>query len=247
MTADQITAVAILVGALILFGSGRLRHDIVALITLSAVALADLIPADAVFAGFGHPAVITVLAVLIISAGLQRAGVVSLAARLLAPYTENQLQQIFVLCAVVAVLSAFVNNVGALALMMPVALATAAQHGRNPSILLMPLAFAAILGGMTTMIGTPPNIIVANVRGELADAPFALFDFTPVGLAVAISGVSFVALIGWRLLPNERQAADPQRAIFTVGGYLAELRVAPNSPLIGRPMREGTLFFEQGA
>ena len=247
MTVDQSLATLILLGVLALFISGQVRHDVSAMIALAAVALADLVPADEIFDGFGHPAVVTVAAVLIISAALNKSGVVDLAARRLGPYTEHPLQHILVLTSVVAVLSAFINNVGALALMMPVALATAAARERSPSILLMPLAFAAILGGMTTLIGTPPNIIVASIRGEALGAPFTLFDFTPVGLAVAAVGVLFVALIGWRLLPKSRQSTDPQHAIFTVGGYLAELRVPEGSSLAGRPMREAHLFYEQGA
>ncbi|MEO1330517.1 MAG: SLC13 family permease, partial [Pseudomonadota bacterium] len=243
MTTDQILAVAILFGALVAFVDGRLRHDLIALGVLVATALAGLVPQDEIFDGFGHPAVLTVMAVLILSAALNRSGVVELAAAKLGPYTKNQFMHILVLCGAVAVLSAFINNVGALALMMPVALATASEHGRNPAILLMPLAFAAILGGMTTLIGTPPNIIIANFRAE----PFGLFDFTPVGLAVAAAGVAFVATVGWRLLPFERRAQDPQSAIFEVGGYLTELRVPEGSPLVGQPMRQAQLLFEHGA
>ncbi len=245
MTMDQLIAIAILLGALGLFLQGRYRHDLIALGVLVAVALTGLAPGDAVFDGFGHPAVLTVMAVLILSAALNRSGVVELAAARLGPYTENALAHVLVLCAAVAVLSAFINNVGALALMMPVALATASEHGRNPAILLMPLAFAAILGGMTTLIGTPPNIIVANFRAGAE--PFGLFDFTPVGLPVAAAGVAFVALVGWRLLPEQRRAANPQAALFEVGGYLTELRVTRDSPLVDRPMREATLLFEHGA
>ncbi|MGD1868422.1 MAG: SLC13 family permease [Neomegalonema sp.] len=249
MDNSQLLAVAILLGALVLFASGRLRHDVIALATLGAVALAALAPADRIFAGFGHPAVLTVMAVLMISQALNRAGVVDMIAQPLAPYPAHQLQHMLLLTGVVAALSAFMNNVGALALMMPVALATAAEHGRNPSILLMPLAFASILGGMTTLIGTPPNIIIANLRADMAGTagePFGLFDFAPVGLPVAVLGVLFVALIGWRLLPKERQSADAQRAIFNVGEYLAELRVTEESPIVGGSLRAADLLFEDG-
>lgn len=247
MTVDQMLAVGILIGALILFASGRLRHDVIAILVLGAVAVSGLVPAEDAFDGFGHPAVITVMAVLIISAALNRSGLVEMIAQGLSRFTANQNTHVLALTGVVGALSSFMNNVGALALMMPVAIATAAKEGRNPSILLMPLAFAAILGGMVTLIGTPPNIIVATIRADAVGEPFAMFDYAPVGLSVAVVGVLFVALIGWRLLPRQRQAADPQRAIFTVGGYLTELRITENSPIRGRPMREAALFYEQGA
>ncbi len=238
-------AILVLVGALVLFASGRLRHDVVALLILVAVALLGLVPEAKIFEGFGHPAVITVAAVLIMSSVMSRSGVVEIVADRLEPYTENQAAHLLVLCGVVAALSAFINNVGALALMMPVALATAKTRGRNPSILLMPLAFAAILGGMTTLIGTPPNIIIASIRAEsAADAPFGLFDFTAHGLPVAVAGVLFVALVGWRLLPKDRQAANPQEAIVSVGGYVAELRLSEESDLVGRSVRESGALAE---
>lgn len=245
MTSEAWQSIGVLAGALALFASGRLRHDVVALIVLVAIALLGLAPDDAIFAGFGHPAVITVAAVLILSGMLSRAGVVELAADALAPYTKRQLTHILLLCATVAVLSAFINNVGALALMMPVALATAAEHKRNPAILLMPLAFAAILGGMTTQIGTPPNIIIAGLRADALGEPFGLFDFTPVGLATASAGVAFVAFIGWRLLPADRRAADPQEALFDVGGYVAELRAPEGSEAVGMTVRALEERFEE--
>ncbi|MCI4665124.1 MAG: SLC13 family permease [Neomegalonema sp.] len=247
MTTEQWMAIAILVGALGLFAFSRVRHDVVALIVLGAVAVMGLAPAETIFAGFGHPAVITVAAVLILSAMLSRAGVVEIVADTMKPYTSNELVHILLLCGTVALLSAFINNVGALALMMPVALATAAENKRNPAILLMPLAFAAILGGMTTQIGTPPNIIIAQLRADAGLGAFGLFDFTPVGLATAVAGVAFVALIGWRLLPAERRAADPQQALFDLGGYVAELRVPEGSVAAGKALRELPLLTGEGA
>ncbi len=246
METDQWLSIGVLAGALGLFAFTRLRHDVVALMVLASVALLGLAPAETIFDGFGHPAVITVAAVLILSAMLSRAGVVEIAAEALTPYTRRPLAHILVLCGTVAVLSAFINNVGALALMMPVALATAAEHKRNPAILLMPLAFAAILGGMTTQIGTPPNIIIAGLRADALGEPFGLFDFTPVGLATAAAGVAFVAFIGWRLLPADRRAADPQEALFDLGGYVAELRVPEGSEAAGKTLRDLPAFGEEG-
>ncbi|MEL6316019.1 MAG: SLC13 family permease [Pseudomonadota bacterium] len=243
----QLLLFAILLGALVLFASGRLRHDVVALIALAAVGLSGLTPESEIFAGFGHPATITVMAVLMISAALNRSGVVTLFANALAPHTKRRWAHLLLLTGAVAVLSAFINNVGALALMMPVALATAQEHDRDPGILLMPLAFAAILGGMTTLIGTPPNIIVSSIRAEAVGAPYALFDFAPVGLLVATLGVAFVALIGWRLLPRRAQDRSAQERLFEVGAYLAELRVPEGSALVGKPLSQLRSLFDVGA
>ena len=238
MTFDQILVFAILLAVLVLFASGKLRHDIVALCALGLVAVAGLIPSDQLFSGFGHPAVITVMAVLILSEGLKRSGVVDMMAAQIMPYTKNLFMHILLLTGAVTVASAFMNNVGALALMLPVALATAAQHDRSPAIILMPLAFGAILGGMSTLIGTPPNIIIANYRTEVTGTSFSMFDFSPVGLPVALIGVIFVATIGWRLIPRERRASNSQEAIFNVGEYMTDLRISAGSPLIGRPLQE---------
>ncbi|MFB3078560.1 MAG: SLC13 family permease, partial [Lysobacterales bacterium] len=137
------------------------------------------------------------------------------------------------LTGVVTVASAFMNNVGALALMLPVALATAEKHERSPAILLMPLAFGSILGGMTTMIGTPPNVIIANYRAEIAGEPFTMFDFSPVGVAIAVFGLAFVILLGWRLIPKERQTQNAPQQLFEIDEYLTEMQIPEGSPLIG--------------
>ncbi|MDH3690136.1 MAG: SLC13 family permease, partial [Gammaproteobacteria bacterium] len=190
-------------------------------------------PSEA-FVGFGHPAVITVAAVLVISHALKNSGVVDLIAQKLIPLTEHQLLHIAALTAVVTVASAFMNNVGALALMLPVALATAGEHNRSPAILLMPLAFGSILGGMTTMIGTPPNIIIASYRAEVADAPFLMFDFSGVGLVVAVLGVVFITLFGWHLIPKERRSKNAPQQLFAIDDYLTEVRIPEDSVLIGK-------------
>ena len=238
MNSEQIIATSILAGALLLFGWGRYRYDFVALLCLVLTVIAGLVPGEAAFSGFGHPAVITVAAVLVISQALKNSGVVDLVTARLAPLTSNRFAHIFVLTAVVMVASAFMNNVGALALMLPVALATASEHNRSPALLLMPLAFGSILGGMTTMIGTPPNIIVASYRREISGEAFSLFDYSPVGIVVAAIGIVFIALIGWRLIPKERLAKNPPKQLFEVDGYLSEIRVAEDSPLIGRRLAE---------
>ena len=238
MTSDQAIAFAVLGGALALFAATRLRHDLVAVTTLLAVVAAGLVPAADAFDGFGHPAVITVAAVLVISRALKQSGAIERLAELLLPWTRHPLAHIASLTVVVTVASAFMNNVGALALMLPVALATAAEHGRSPALLLMPLAFGSILGGMTTMIGTPSNVIIATWRADAAGAPFAMFDFAPVGLAVAAVGVAFVTLAGWRLIPAERRRHNPPQQLFAIDEYLTELRLGEDSPLVGHYLAE---------
>ena len=234
MTNDQITITVILLGVLLMFAWGRWRHDLVAMTALVLCALFGLVSMDQTFSGFGHPAVVTVATVLIISHALKNSGFVTLAASRLGSMTKNRFLHIGILTLVVTVASAFMNNVGALALMLPIAIATASEHGRSPALLLMPLAFGSILGGMTTMIGTPPNIIIASFRADLpGEEAFGLFDFSPVGVPVAIAGVLFVVLVGWRLLPRERLEKNVSDQLFEVGDYLAELRITEESELIG--------------
>lgn len=228
LTFDQGVVFAVLGIALILFVRGPFRYDFVALLALLAVTITGVVPASDAFAGFGHPAVITVAAVLVISAALQEAGVVDLLVRPLARLGNRISVNIIALTVLVAVLSAFMNNVGALALMMPVAIRMATRGGFPPSALLMPLAFASLLGGLTTLIGTPPNIIIAGFRETETGDPFRMFDFAPVGAAVAAVGVAFIGLAGWRLVPR-RQSTASEKDIFEIDRYLSEVLVPSGS------------------
>ncbi|OED39186.1 potassium transporter TrkA [Chromatiales bacterium (ex Bugula neritina AB1)] len=236
MTTAQLTISTILLITLVLFAWGKYRHDIVAIFCLVMATVAGVVPADDAFSGFGHAAVITVAAVLIISHALKNAGVVTVIASYLTPFTGNIYIHIASLTCVVTVASAFMNNVGALALMLPVAIATANQANRSPALILMPLAFGSILGGMTTLIGTPPNIIIASYRAELTGQPFSMFDFSAVGFLVAIVGLAFITLIGWRLIPADRSSGDGSKALFEISHYLTEIEVKPESSLIGEPI-----------
>jgi len=232
MTTEQIIISCILGITLVLFAWGKYRHDIVAIFCLIMGVVAGVVPSDQAFTGFGHAAVITVAAVLIISHALKNAGVVNVIASYLTPFTGNIYIHIASLTAVVTVASAFMNNVGALALMLPVAIATANQANRSPALVLMPLAFGSILGGMTTLIGTPPNIIIASYRAEInGGQPFSMFDFSPVGLVVATLGLAFITLIGWRLIPSDRSSKDGSKALFEISHYLTEIEVSTDSPL----------------
>src|SRR5690606_18039444 len=212
---------AVLAAAIALFLTGRWRHDVVALAALLACVLVRLVEPEAAFSGFGHPAVITVAAVLVLSRGLQTSGAVDLLARYVIPAKAGPAASIAALTIVGALLSGVMNNVGALALLMPLAIQRAAKLEIPAGRVLMPLAFGSILGGMTTLIGTPPNLVVSSFRAGGGPNGFGMFDFTPVGATVAAAGIAFVVL-GWRLVP-ERKAAGAEG--FETSAYLTEARV----------------------
>jgi len=235
MTPEQIQASTLILVTLGLFAWGGWRYDIVALVALLAAVFLGLVPAEAAFEGFVHPAVITVIAVLILSRAIARSGIVAWLADRLVPRRGGFWRQLGTLCAVEAGLSAVMNNVGALALLLPVTLAVARNAGRSPSLYLMPLAFASLLGGLVTLIGTPPNLIVSNYRAELMGAPYALLDFAPVGGSLALVGVLFVTLAGWRLIPG-RQGMQTT-PLGQVDDFLSEWLVPAGSPAVGLSMR----------
>ncbi len=222
MSAPQAAIGIILLAAMAMFVWGRWRHDMVALGALLAAVAAGVVPADAAFAGFGHPAVITVACVLVLSRGLQASGAVDLLAARVLPREAGAVVSIAALSLLAALLSAVMNNVGALALLMPLALQLARRKELPPGQVLMPLAFSSILGGMTTLIGTPPNLIVSAFRQAHGGTGFGMFAFTPVGLAVAASGVVFVALAARLLVPVREQAG---LAGFDTEAYLTEVTV----------------------
>ena len=245
MSREQLLILAILAATVALFLWGRWRHDMVAAGALLACVVAGLVaPADA-FSGFGHPAVVTVACVLVLSRGLQTSGAVDALARMVLPSGAGPTLTLAALAALAALLSAFMNNVGALALLMPVAMQIASRQELPPGRVLMPLAFGSILGGMTTLIGTPPNLIVSGFRATTGAGSFSMFDFSPVGLPVAAIGVLFVGLVGWRLVPARKRAAAEG---FDTGAYLTEARVPEDSKAVGKTLREiERLLDEAGA
>lgn len=221
----------------LLFIWGRVRHDFAALIGLFLLVIAGIVPADEAFAGFGHPAVITVAAVLIIGKALEYSGLIDLLGKWVTQIGKNLLLQILALSSIVAVASAFMNNVGALAIMMPVALHIARKNGHPPSYLLMPISFASLLGGMTTLIGTPPNIIIATFRADLTGESFGMFSFSRVGLPIALSGILFIGFIGWRFLPK-RTAQKSEKDLFDIDDYITEVKVSKESKAKGLSIAE---------
>lgn len=235
MTRDQIILLVLLGITVALFLWARWRHDIVALGALLAAVAAGLVPSGEAFAGLGHPAVITVACVLVLSGALQSTGAIDWAARAIMPRSSSPAVMIGALAGFAAVLSGFMNNVGALALLMPFAIQVAARLDLPPGRVLMPLAFGSILGGMTTLIGTPPNLIVSGFRAQNGAGSFAMFDFAPVGLVVALAGIAFLVLGGWRLVPaRPRSGAET----FETGAYLTEALVPEGSKAAGMMLRE---------
>jgi len=233
MTNEQILLFAIMGAALVFFVWGRIRYDAVAVLALLVAVFAGIVPAGLAFSGFGHPAVITVAAILILSGALQGSGIVNPIVRWLKPLGGHPHLQVLAIVGLGAACSAFMNNVGALALILPIAVQSAYAAGRSPSQLLMPLSFGTLLGGLTTLIGTPPNIIIASIRASHNGQPFGMFDFAPVGVGVAAAGVAFIALIGWRLLPAREKAVDENEALYHVEDYITEVRLPEESPYVG--------------
>lgn len=235
LTGDQLFILTVLCASVGLFVWGRWRYDLVAMGALLAAIFWGLIPAEEAFAGFGHPAVITVACVLVLGHGLQISGAVNVLARRVLPGSSGPTLAILALAGLAAFLSGFMNNVGALALLMPVALQLAAKHALPAGKVLMPLAFASILGGMTTLIGTPPNLIVSGFRAAESGAGFAMFDFAPAGVPLAVLGVLFIGLAGWRLVPARKQSVEGS---FESGAYLSEVRIEEGSKAADKQVRE---------
>ena len=238
VTTDQGLLFALLVFVFAFLIWGRWRYDLVAFVALLLALLLGLVPKDQAFSGFGHPATVIIALVLVVSRGLSNSGVIELLARYCIDASRRLAAHIGIMSGLAATLSAVMNNVAALALLMPLDLQAAKKSGRSPSLSLMPLSFASILGGMITLIGTPPNIVIAEFRNDALGEPFKMFDFAPVGLVCAAVGVAYVALLGWRLLPQNRQSADAAKELFELADYIAEARVPKGSDIVGKRVRE---------
>lgn len=242
MSGDQIIILAVLAATMSAFLWGRWRHDVVAMGALLVCAFTGLVPGADAFTGFGHPAVITVACVLVLSYGLQITGAVDVMAKRILPSSAGPTLSILALCGLATALSGFMNNVGAMALLMPIAIQMAEKQNLPPGKVLMPLAFCSILGGTMTLIGTPPNLIVSGFRAEAGLGGFAMFDFLPVGLAVAVTGTAFIALIGRHLVPARKQADEGS---FDTGTYLSEVRIVERSKAVGKRLREVEEMLDQ--
>ena len=229
----QIIVFVTLGAALFMFIWGKIRYDIVALLALLFLVVMGIVPSAEAFSGFGHPAVITVASVLIVSKALQNSGLIEVIGKILEAAGSKLLVQIVMLSVIVAVASAFMNNIGALAILMPVAIHLARKNGHSPSHLLMPMAFASLLGGMTTLIGTPPNIIVATFRADITGEAFGMFDFSRAGVFIALSGMIFLVSIGWLLIPKRKpQGSDED--MFDIENYITEVKITGTSKIKGK-------------
>ena len=233
MTLAQGFAFAIVAFMMALFAWGRLRYDVVAMLALFASVMAGIVPAEKAFSGFSDDVVIIVATALLVSAAVAKSGVMEQAMRPLSPYLTSTRSQVFVLVFAVIALSTFIKNVGALAILMPVAFQMAKRSGTSPSQLLMPLAFGSLIGGLITLVGTSPNVIVARVREEILGRPFEMFDYAPVGLTIAGFGLICITLT-YRFLPKERRGGASLHAAINIENYVVDAKVPAGSPLIGQ-------------
>ncbi len=245
MTTDQAILFGILGAVFVLLIWGRWRYDAVAFGALIACIVLGVVPADDAFTGFGHPATIIIAMVLIVSAGLSSSGVIELVASWVVRSDRALFGHISVMAALSATLSAVMNNVAALALLMPVDLQAAKAAKRSPALTLMPLSFASILGGMVTLIGTPPNIVIAAYRADSLGESFSMFAFTPVGLSLAVIGVLFISLIGWRLIPRNAGNNGEASELLSVHDYVAELEVPEDARGLGKTWAEVRTVVEE--
>ena len=238
MTFDQIFLFSLFFAVFALMIWGRFRYDVIAFAALLIAVIVGVVPKDDAFLGFGHPATIIVALVLVVSRGLINSGAIDIVMRFISDGGKGVGGHIAKLAGIGAALSAFMNNVAALALLMPVDIQAAAKANRSPALTLMPLSFATILGGLVTLIGTPPNIIIASFRERELGESFHMFDFAPVGLACAVVGVAYVALIGWRMIPASATERNSGAELRDIHGYIAELTVNEDSSAIGKKVAD---------
>lgn len=234
---DQLLIGAVLLTALVLFVVDKWRYDIVAMGALLAASILGLVPTAEVFSGFGSAAVITVAAVLVISHALWRSGVVDALAGLVKRVGDRRWIQMIVLTGLTTLVSAFISNTGAMAIMIPVALQLARSSGGNASRVLMPMAAGSLLGGTITMIGTPPNIIIAEIRQAHGAESFGIFDFSPVGLAIAGAGLLFMWFAGRWFVPA-KDGRNSSSSPYDVSAYLTELYIPAENSFIGNTLYE---------
>ncbi len=237
MTQDQALSFAVLAAMMTAFAWGRLRYDIIAVLALITAILLGVVPHETAFSGFGDDIVIIVASALIVSAAVERSGIIEVALHRVSPNITSVQGQIVLLVITVTVLSAFVKNIGALAMMMPVAFQMARRSNTSPSRFLMPMAFGSLLGGLVTLVGTSPNIIVSRMREELTGEPFGMFDFTPVGLGLALAGALFL-VFGYRILPSRTKAVATMDEALDLNDYMTEGRVMPDSVVLGQTIRD---------
>lgn len=241
MTPQIALTLSIILGALILFGTEKLRVDIVALLVLLVVGLTGLVDAKEVFAGFSNSAVITVWAVYIVSGGLFKTGVADLLGKFILRIAGDREERLIaVIMLTCGIMSAFMNNVGATAMLLPAVVSISRQKNVPVSKLLIPLSFSSLLGGKLTLIGTPANILATNIVADFGLPTFDFFDFTPIGIVVFATGILYMVFIGRHLLPI-RQPLDVQQAPQQLKEYVSEVRVLPDGGLVGMTLMQSKL------
>ncbi|WP_374309704.1 SLC13 family permease [Dongia sp.] len=237
MTIDQALAFAVVAGMVGLFIWGRPRYDVTACLALLAALILGIVKPEEAFKGFSNDIVLIVASALVVSSAIAQTGILEAGLKRVLPRSHSFQLQLFVLVVTVTLLSAFVKNIGALAIMIPVAFQVARLSGVSPSRFLMPMSFGALLGGLMTQIGTSPNIIVSEVRGTLTGAPFSMFDFTPVGIILAVAGVLFL-MVGHRLLPERQRATASLDEAVRIKNYMTEAEITGTSPMVGKTIAE---------
>jgi di/tricarboxylate transporter len=237
MITAQLLAFAVIIGMMVAFVWGRWRYDLVAAGALLVAVAVGIVPPEAAFSGLSDDIVVIVGSALVVSAAVARSGIMEVAVRRFAPGVSSPRAQLVLLVLVVTVLSAFIKNIGALAIMIPIAFQMARSSGVSPSMFLMPMAFGSLLGGLMTQIGTSPNIIVSRVREELTGTAFTMFDFTPVGATLAAVGIVFLALFYWLLPTRSREGRSLDEAI-EIKNYTTEVHVPAESPSVGQTVGE---------
>lgn len=233
----QYLSLATLAGMMALFIWGRFRYDVVAILALLAALALGIVSPKRAFSGFSDDIVIIVGSALVISAAVQRSGVIERALRAISKRVTSIRWQLLVLTGSVGVTSAMVKNIGALAMLMPAAFQMAKKNDASPSVFLMPMAFASLIGGLMTLIGTSPNIIVSRVREQMTGRPFDMFDYTPVGFGLLVMGLIYLRF-AYRLIPRDRRAAPTMGEALNIKGYVTEVEIVEGSPAIGESVTE---------
>jgi di/tricarboxylate transporter len=246
MTLAQGLAFTIVAIMMALFVWGRIRYDVVSLLALLSAVFCGIVPPKEAFSGFSDDIVIIVASALVVSAAVARSGITEIIIRPLAPYLKTTRTQVFVLVLAVVSLSTFIKNVGALAILLPVALQFAKKSESSPSQLLMPLSFGSLLGGLITLVGTSPNVIVSRVREELTGQPFHMFDYAPVGLGLSLLGLVYITF-AYRILPRDRRGGVSLDAAINIENYVVEARVPEGSPFVGKTTAAVEAFGEGDA
>ena len=246
MTLAQGLAFTIVAIMMALFVWGRIRYDVVSLLALLSAVFCGIVTPKEAFSGFSDDIVIIVASALVVSAAVARSGITEIIIRPLAPYLKTTRTQVFVLVLAVVSLSTFIKNVGALAILLPVALQFAKKSESSPSQLLMPLSFGSLLGGLITLVGTSPNVIVSRVREELTGQPFHMFDYAPVGLGLSLLGLVYITF-AYRILPRDRRGGVSLDAAINIENYVVEARVPEGSPFVGKTTAAVEAFGEGDA